>query len=103
MLLPTEFKQLAKGLYEAIAGVGGVIPTAFGILQDLLQDMAAKIGAGFMMITQALTGFVNGVLVAGQYIAETILRRCRHLHAFNPRVVYKCNRINSRVLQYDHR
>jgi len=65
-----RIQALAAGLYAAITGVGGIIPTAIG----MLQDMAAKIGAGFMMITQALTGFINGILVAGQYIAETILR-----------------------------
>jgi phage-related protein len=61
---------IAKGLFDAIAGIGGMFPVILGVLQDIIT----KVGSGFQIIGQTFTGFINGILHAGQLIAETILK-----------------------------
>jgi phage-related protein len=64
--------SIAKGIMDGIAGIGKGITDMWGFLVSAFQDIATKVGAGFQVIGNALMGFINGIIQAGQWIVNTL-------------------------------
>jgi phage-related protein len=63
---------IARGIMDAVAGIGSGIAGLWNFLVGAFQDVAAKVGAGFTAIGQALTGFINSILTVGNWIMSAL-------------------------------